>query len=86
MIEHTFDSPEPRPGDFAALVDELRCHTTDWLVAYRAEAIAVQRRAHAWELAATAVLDARGAMDDSVAQGDGVRVRTAREKIKTARA
>jgi hypothetical protein len=38
------------------------------------------------ELAVTAVLDQRGAVDDSLAARDGVSVRSVRETVETARA
>ena len=38
------------------------------------------------ELAVTRVLDERGAIDDTLAQADGVSVRTVREAVATARA
>ena len=78
MGEHTFD--------YGLRVDELRTHTTEWLEARREELVIEQRRLHVEELAVTAVLDERGAIDDSVAAGDGVPVRRLREKVATARA
>src|SRR5687768_14188613 len=72
--------------DYGLRIDELRCHTTEWLVARREELVAEQRRLHVEELAVVAVLDERGAIDDSVAAVDGVSVRSVRETVATARA
>lgn len=72
--------------DYGEMVDELRCHRTERIAAIRAEAVREQRRWRLRELAATRVLDERGALDDSLAQTDGVSVRTIRETVATARA
>ena len=63
-IEHVFD--------YSARLDELRCHSTEWLAGWRAELVAEQRRLRVEELAVVAVLDERGAVDDAVAASDGV--------------
>jgi hypothetical protein len=55
-------------------------------VARRTELIREQRRLDVEELAVTAVLDERGAIDDSLAARDGVSVRSVRETVETARA
>lgn len=78
MTERTFD--------YSLRIDELRCRTTDWLKARRSGLVAEQRRLHVEELAVVAVLDERGAIDDSVAAADGVSVRSVRETVETARA
>ena len=78
--------PGPADLDYGALVHELRCHRTERIAAIRAEAVREQRRWRLRELAATRVLDERGALDDSLAQTDGVSVRTVRETVATARA
>jgi len=75
-----------RTFDYAELVDDLRCHTTEWLEAARTEAVRAQRRWRTRELAITRVLDERGRIDDAVAAGDGVSVRELRDTIETARA
>ncbi len=72
--------------DYSALVDEMCCHTTDWLRTAREDAVREQRRWRMRELAITRVLDARGAIDDSLAQADGVSVRAVRDTVATARA
>jgi hypothetical protein len=74
-----------RTFDYTELVDELRCHTTEWLEAARAEAVRERRRWRARELAITRVLDERGKLDDSLAAEDGVSVRDVRETRETAR-
>jgi len=71
--------------DVKAHLDELRCRPTEWLVARRDEVVREQRRLHVEELAITAVLDEREALDDSMAARDGVSERTARRKRETAR-
>jgi hypothetical protein len=72
--------------DYGQELTELRTHTTEWLVARRTELIREQRRLHVEELAVTAVLDERGAVDDALAARDGVSVRSVRETVETARA
>jgi hypothetical protein len=78
VIEHAFDDRER--------VAELACRPTAWLVARRAELVREQRRLRIEELAVTAVLDERGALDDATAARDGVSVDQARETVETARA
>jgi hypothetical protein len=67
-------------------LDQLRCRPTEWLRARRAELVREQRRLRVEELAVTAVLDERDALDESLAAGDGVSERSARETTETARA
>ncbi|MET0919875.1 MAG: HNH endonuclease [Acidimicrobiia bacterium] len=67
-------------------LDELRRHTTKWLIARRDEVKREQRRLHVEELAIIAVLDEREALDDDLAARDGVSERTARKKRESARA
>jgi hypothetical protein len=74
-----------RTFDYSELVDELRCHTTEWLEAARVEAVREQRRWRVRELAITRVLDERGRVDDTRAAEDGVSVRDVREFRETAR-
>jgi len=74
-----------RTFDYAELVDELRCHRSEWLEAARQEAVREQRRWRMRELAITRVLDERGQIDDSMAGEDGVSVRNVREARETAR-
>jgi hypothetical protein len=74
-----------RTFDYAALVDELRCHTTEWLEAARDEAVRAQRRWRVRELAIVRVLDERGRVDDSMAGEDGISVRDVRQTRETAR-
>src|SRR5580765_6328530 len=71
MIERTFD--------YSELVDQLRCHTTEWLEAARVEAVRERRRWRIQELAI--VLE----VDESMAGDDGVSVRDVRETRETAR-
>src|SRR5947209_3573760 len=66
-------------------LDELRRRDTDWLVARRDHALREQRRWRVVELACTAVLDERGAIDEKAMLRDGVSVRSARDTIETAR-
>ena len=75
-VEATFDHRH--------LLDELRCRPTEWLWARRDDLVREQRRLHAEELAVTAVLDERRALDDSVAARDGVSLRSVQEKVETA--
>jgi hypothetical protein len=72
--------------DYSDRLNELRCHTTEWLVARRSELVAEQRRLRVEELAVTAVLDERGAVSDAIAAADGVSVRAWRDTVETARA
>jgi hypothetical protein len=93
MSEHLFGVTVPRPPttedaagpDYGSLLHELRCHTTEWLLEYRGKAIREQRGARLRELAATAVLDERGRVDDTLAAADGVSLRALHETVETAR-
>ena len=89
MGEHTFDHEDGAGDagefDYALLLCELRRHSNEWIERYRTDAVAEQRRGYVRELAAIAILDERGRMDDSVAEADGVSVPEARAKIDTAR-
>lgn len=69
---------------YSDLVDEFSCRETPWLIEHREELVREQRRLYVRELAVLAVLDARGAVDDSTAADDGVSVRSMREKRDTA--
>jgi hypothetical protein len=71
--------------DYQGMLDELRCHTSEWLEVARLEAVAEQRWWHLRELAITRVLDERGRVDDSLAGSDGVSTRDVRRKRETAR-
>jgi hypothetical protein len=75
-----------RTVEYAQLVDEFRCCSTESLCAVREEAVREQRWWRVRELAATLVLDERGRVDDSLAARDGVSVRVVRETCETARA
>src|SRR5688572_21079327 len=77
MGEHMFD--------YSGQVDELRCHSSEWLETARVEAVREQRRWRVRELAITCVLDERGRIDDTLAGTDGVSVRDVRETRETAR-
>lgn len=77
MTERTFD--------YSLELIALRTHTTEWLRARRKDLVAEQRRLHVEELAVVAVLDERGAIDDTLAATDGLSVRSVREKVATAR-
>ena len=72
--------------DYGDRLDELRCHTSEWLAARRSELVAEQRRLRVEELAVVAVFDERGAVDDAMAVADGVSVHTWRDTVATARA
>ncbi len=72
--------------DYPGRLDELRCHSTEWLAGRRDELVAEQRRLRVEELAVVAVLDERGAAKDAVAVADGVSVRAWRDTVETARA
>ena len=85
MGEHQFDLGEERCYDYTAMLDELRCHSSESLHLARLEAITEQRWWHLRELAITAVLDERGQVDDSQAAQDGTTTRAARRKRQTAR-
>jgi hypothetical protein len=78
VIEHTFG--------YRGRVAELACRPTAWLLERRSELVREQRRLRIEELAVTAVLDERGALDDATAARDGVSVDTVRERVETARA
>jgi hypothetical protein len=78
VIEHTFDYRER--------VAELACRPTDWLLERRVELVREQRRLRVEELAVTAVLDERGALDATTAARDGVSVDHVRERVEAARA
>jgi hypothetical protein len=71
--------------DFSALLDELRCHSSEWLEERRCFLVTEQRRLRTEELAVLAVLDERGRVDDSQAAKDGTTTRAARRKRATAR-
>jgi hypothetical protein len=72
--------------DYGSRLDQLRCHSTEWLEARRTELVAEQRRVWTEQLAVTAVLDERGRLGDAIAAGDGVSVRSWRDTVATARA
>jgi len=78
VIERTFDYRER--------VAQLACRPTAWLLERRAELVREQRRLRVEELAVTAVLDERGALDEATAARDGVSVDTVRQRVETARA
>ena len=82
MDEHAFDSQR---FDYGGLLDELRCHTTEWLQGRRGWLVREQRRLHVEELAVLRVLDERGRVDDSLAAKDGTSTRDVRRKRATAR-
>ena len=77
---------DEHPFDYGVELHELRTHTTEWLVAERSAAVREQRRWRMRELAVTAVLAERGAVDDSWAAVDGVSVRSLRDTVATAQA
>ena len=86
IIEHTFGT-DSDPGDvfdFQELLDDLRCHSTEWLEERREGLVREQRRLQVEELGVLAVLGERGAVDDSLAGKDGTRTRDVRRKRKTA--
>jgi len=78
VIEHAFD--------YRDRVAELACRPTAWLLVRRSGLVREQRRLRVEELAVTAVLDERGALDEALAGRDGVSVDRARERVETARA
>ncbi|MFO1536440.1 MAG: HNH endonuclease signature motif containing protein [Actinomycetota bacterium] len=80
------DLPGGPAADWSAEVDELRCHTLEWLHAARSEAVRAQRRWRMRELAIVRVLDERGQVDDAWAAADGVTVGDVRATVETARA
>jgi hypothetical protein len=71
--------------DVGARLDGLRCRETEAVRARRAYAIRMQRRWHLEELACTAVLDERRAVDEKTIVRQGVSVRSARDRLETAR-
>ena len=77
MGEHQFD--------YSGLLDELRCHTTEWLEGRREWLVREQRRLHVEELAVLRVLDERGQVDDSLAAKDGTSTRDVQRKRAIAR-
>ncbi len=77
MGEHQFD--------YSDLLNELRCHTTEWLEGRRGWLVREQRRLHIEELAVLGVLDERGRIDDALAAKDGKSVRDVRRARKTAK-
>src|SRR6186997_1828065 len=86
MDEHTFDhESDGRCYDYGEMLDELRCHATESVELGRLEAVAEQRWWHLRELAALAVLDERGKVDDCQAAKDGTRTRDVRRKGTTAK-
>ncbi|MBM3693824.1 MAG: hypothetical protein FJW77_11135 [Actinobacteria bacterium] len=84
--EHAGDGADPAAADYPALVDEFRCHTTDWIHTERDRVVRHQRALRIRELALTRVLDERGAIDDTLAATDGISIRAARATVATARA
>ena len=72
--------------DVAGRLDELRCWSTERLVAYRDELLREERRVHVEGLTVLRVLDERGRVDDTLAGHDGVSTRTVRDELETARA
>ena len=86
MDEHTFDfdSGFDSAFDFQDLLNDLRCHSTEWLAERREWLVREQRRLQVEELGVLAVLDERGAVDDSLAGKDGTRTRDVRRKRATA--
>jgi hypothetical protein len=78
VIERTFD--------YRDRIAELACRPTAWLLERRAELLREQRRLRVEELAVTAVLDERGALDETTAARDGVSLDHVRERVETARA
>ena len=87
MDERTFDFDSgPDSGfDFQDLLNDLRCHSTEWLAERREWLVREQRRLQVEELGVLAVLDERGAVDDSLAGKDGTRTRDVRRKRATAK-
>jgi hypothetical protein len=65
-------------------LNDLRCHSTEWLEELREWLVREQRRLAVEELGVLAVLGERGAVDDSLAGKDGTRTRDVRRKRKTA--
>jgi HNH endonuclease len=75
-----------RTFDYQERVAELAGRPTAWLLSRRAELVRKQRRLRVEELAVTAVLDERGALDATTAARDGVSIDAVRERVETARA
>jgi hypothetical protein len=86
MIEHMFASSVSSAHGYQALLDELRCRETDWLMAERDAVVREQRRLRLRELAITRVLDERKMLDDSFAARDGVSLRHLHRTRATAKA
>ena len=75
--------------DFAARVDEMRCHSNDWLRAADDELEGIKRRATVDQLAVRFVLDERGQMDlpeDALRSRHNESPRTMRQTVELARA
>jgi hypothetical protein len=72
--------------DVRERADRFRRRETCWLVARRAELVAVQRQARAEELTIVAILDEREALDLAAEASAGVSGRAARDTLETARA
>jgi hypothetical protein len=69
-------------------LDELRCHSTEWLRTRRAELVRAQRAMYTEQLAITKVLDERHAIDtatESLERRDGVAPRTVRTELELSR-
>jgi uncharacterized protein DUF222 len=75
-----------RTFDYRDRIAELGRRPTAWLLERRGELVREQRRLRIEELAVTAVLDERGALDEALPSRDGISVDTARERVETARA
>ena len=75
-----------RTFDYRERVAELACRPTAWLLERRDELVREQRRLRVEELAVTAVLDERDALDEATAARDGISVDAVRERVETARA
>lgn len=70
---------------YQSLVDEMRCRPTEWLTERRSNLVREQCRLRVEELAVVAVLDERGAVDDSLAAAEGMSTRSLHEMVDTAR-
>lgn len=87
MSEDRYEPPGPHePLDFRWLLGVLRGRSTEWLVGYREWLVREQRRLRVEELAVLRVLDERREVDDTLAQADGVSVRSVRATLACARA
>lgn len=73
-------------SDWSDEVYEFHLHSTEQVLAIRAEAVREQRRWRMRELAAVRVLDERNLVDDSWAAADGVSLAHLRTTVETARA